>query len=304
MTPPDSTRADYELIRESPLSTIEMIDLVYGDRDVVYGTLFVTSHDDLDSQLTPIADLELEFGLNPSRASLESETDDWSGEEKQASIAVGTDRDVVNEFLHHEKNSNHSEVGDLLGYPECCIEAFESHFEEKSATWTGSEIAAHVLNTTPQFTTAPFYTNRFLRYEHPALLYHFPCHPNCEKSIEIGERRYDLLRELDVVKAEEIERVLSSAVIYRVTRDGESDDILDVTDVMYCPEYTYDEETKRLTIDGEWTSGRPGIGGDFFDYVRNETEMTATVTDFRDSLSEVPGGAEKDSRIVLFHAEC
>lgn len=83
-----------------------------------------------------------------------------------------------------EKVNDHVSLGKLLGYPECCIRYFITHFSS--------------LNFNPQIKCDGL-LNISKREDDICLLSHFPCSCNCNKSHQIAQ---EYLQELERVDGE------------------------------------------------------------------------------------------------------
>ena len=126
--------------------------------------------------------------------------------------------------LQSEYPGSVTRFGELLGYPDCCIE----HATANMQPGLDEVIPEKVTHVGPY----PFYTNRFLRLTGITLLSHFPCHYGCDTSIETGRRRYELLKQYQPEEAATYKDALQSFVIYHDTRG-----------VLYASDYTRDGDT-------------------------------------------------------------
>jgi len=77
----------------------------------------------------------------------------------------------------------HKELGQLLGYPECCIDFFIQHFNEKQ--------------TNLELSPTNLWTNLSKRDEDCVLLSHFPCSSECQESIKLAKQYYKIIMEED-----------------------------------------------------------------------------------------------------------
>lgn len=92
-----------------------------------------------------------------------------------------------------EKNDNLN-LGLTLGYPRCCINFFIKSFKEYL---TDLEIPS----TNP-------YTNLSQRKNDCVILSHFPCSPECDVSIKLAKKYYNIIKEHDPKRAFEIKQIL------------------------------------------------------------------------------------------------
>lgn len=74
---------------------------------------------------------------------------------------------------YHEHKNNHSELGQLLGYPACCIEFFQRAFNAK--------------HTNPEIKSDNKYTDISKRHEDNCLISHFPCKKDCSHTINLAQ---------------------------------------------------------------------------------------------------------------------
>ncbi len=126
-------------------------------------------------------------------------------------VYVSKDKEKAENAKELEANGNHRGLGILLGYPECCAEFFERHFEEESKKSNDYTIAALKNSDGFQF---PFYTNIASRHFDLALLNHFPCSFNCKASIELAKRHLEVIEKDDKEAAEIIKGMLKGAILY------------------------------------------------------------------------------------------
>lgn len=93
-----------------------------------------------------------------------------------------------------EMMNRHKELGELLGYPCCCIEFFCKNFNEQ--------------NTNLELTPTNPWTNLSQREQDCVLLSHFPCSSECSFSIELAKRYFEVIKKVDSVRAEEMMKIL------------------------------------------------------------------------------------------------
>jgi len=129
-------------------------------------------------------------------------------------VYVSKDKEKAEKAKQLEKEGKHKELGILLGYPECCAEFFEKHFEEESKKQNDYTLAA--LKDSGGF-KFPFYTNIASRHFDVNLLNHFPCNFNCKASIELAKKHLDVVRKEDKEAAEIIEGMLKGGILYTET---------------------------------------------------------------------------------------
>ena len=109
-----------------------------------------------------------------------------------------------------EGKNNHLELGLLLGYPNCCCEFFENHFNEKN-----TDLTLRVLENSNGF-EFPFYTNIAARHFDVALLSHFPHSFECKPSIEIAKNNLRIINKHSKQLAVMFSGILQGIVIYTI----------------------------------------------------------------------------------------
>jgi hypothetical protein len=92
------------------------------------------------------------------------------------------------ELVYAYKNNDNKTIGDILGYPKCCINFFEE-------TW----ITQHLLDTSLPMARGEtdikewdIYCNILLRWLGVRLVSHLPCSFTCEATGLLGRQMYDL----------------------------------------------------------------------------------------------------------------
>lgn len=243
----------YEIIKSLPIPTIEALDVLFGSKPVLYGTLIASNYSEIKSieNKTKTLDLAIKFQKEskPIKDMFENNRDN----KHNINFALSKYETKAKNFLKYESNNKHSMMGELLGYPKCCSKSFDKYFPTQNSKWTGKKIARYLMKRLNDFKTYPFYTNRLLRFsEYGALLYHFPCSLDCKKSVEIGKRRYDILKDVDPDRADKIKNNLSSVILFEINE--ESDGFYEeVTNVAYSPDYEYNN--MELNINGDVLRG-------------------------------------------------
>lgn len=130
-------------------------------------------------------------------------------------VYVSKDKDKAEGAKKLENEGNHKGLGEVLGYPSCCSEFFEKHFEEESKK--NNDFTLAVLRESDGF-KFPFYTNIASRHFDVTLLNHFPCSFNCEASVELAKRYLDVVKKHDKESAEVMEGMLKGGVVYTETQ--------------------------------------------------------------------------------------
>jgi hypothetical protein len=100
--------------------------------------------------------------------------------------------------LAEEKNA-HNFVGQLLGYPPCCIEYFTKHFSKD--------------NTNLEFPIAIWELTITQRHRDYCILSHFPCSKNCISSLELARQYFDTIFADNELWAKELRSELQNAIL-------------------------------------------------------------------------------------------
>jgi hypothetical protein len=107
-----------------------------------------------------------------------------------------------------ELDEDHETVGALFGYPPCCVRAFVAARQEQR----GREDLT--VATVPDVGPFPRLLNPLLRHLYGfRLVFHFPCSPRCEPSLELACRRSRFLLE-ESEAARELTAAGSGLAIY------------------------------------------------------------------------------------------
>ena len=95
-----------------------------------------------------------------------------------------------------ESADNHAKLGELLGYPQCCITYFNGIFSPQ--------------NTNPQHSPNRWETNITLRPKDWCILSHFPCTNDCQKSIVLANNFFAQIELDNSLWAKELKTNLES----------------------------------------------------------------------------------------------
>ena len=105
-------------------------------------------------------------------------------------IYISKDEERTLRAHYYELVENHLDLGLLLGYPSCCVQFFVQNFTSKKTN-------LELIPTNP-------YTNLSQRKNDWCILSHFPCRSVCEKSVELGKRYLQILKDEDSTMAERL----------------------------------------------------------------------------------------------------
>lgn len=156
--------------------------------------------------------LDGELGT-PAKVLLDSATQYLNDYDEKYMLVIGESTTAITSFTEAATSDTDftrriRTLADLLGWPECCIAAFEeSHTHEphdhvyrvaantETATWS-SEEEATITITDP----SPL-LNTLWRYLGVTFTYHRPCSFECDASIDRAEKHYEYARD---IRAQEI----------------------------------------------------------------------------------------------------
>lgn len=256
----------YKTIKNLPVPTIEALDLLFGSKPVLYGTLTVSNNSELKSVKNRFESLGLIIKFQGDFNSLDNVTEN-NNNEIRLNFALSEEETLATDFLQYESNNEHQTMGKLLGYPECCSKCFNNYFPDQNSEWTGKKIANYFIERLKNFKIYHFYTNRLLRFsEYCSLLYHFPCELDCKESIEIAERRYNILNQVDSSKADKMKNNLSSVILFEIDKDADGF-YEEVTNVVYIPDYEYNN--MEINVNGDVFKGSEYTNNEFYKNMRS-----------------------------------
>jgi len=107
-------------------------------------------------------------------------------------------------------NHDTKQLGELLGYPKCCIEVHHKRELPKEIDINLAIFHDITNRGIKEEDTYSFYNNVLVPTY--ALLHHFPCKWNCEESIKIGMKNLQVLKEYDEEISKAYEESLKSHV--------------------------------------------------------------------------------------------
>ena len=113
------------------------------------------------------------------------------GKPKNIYCIISKSQIYIKNYLEAFNKGDNERQGEMLGFPNCCIDSFKSNWEKG------------------YFDYIPFIKNRdkvtplsnpILRYIGVRVGFHIPCSFNCEESIRRGQERLDLAKDYNIVK--------------------------------------------------------------------------------------------------------
>ena len=112
-------------------------------------------------------------------------------------------------FLEHKKDDK--AIGEILGYPNCCIEFFMQNKEKQQKMQNDFILPALENSSGFEFL---FYTNYAARYFDAVLISHFPHDFNCKETIEIAKKNLNCIKSHSEELAIRLENILKSSILY------------------------------------------------------------------------------------------
>lgn len=211
-------------LQDSFKSNIKALEIFYVLNGVKPAARIMADENEKDRILGIILEKGLNYAISDFKVLKDDKEKEYSdkgvkvdsnaGEKGYFFVYVSKDKEVAEKAKLLESENKHKELGILLGYPSCCAEFFEGHFEEESRRNNDFTLAS--LKNSDGF-SFPFYVNIGARHFDLALLSHFPCSFNCAASLEAAKGNLELIKKDDKEFAEVIEGMLKGAVVYTET---------------------------------------------------------------------------------------
>lgn len=117
-------------------------------------------------------------------------------DKKKGSIIVYLAKDLTKALAVKagEELGDHRQMGEELGYPRCCIDAFLKHHQEER----GRDLDfLRPMTAYSKRKAYPFIMNLFARYQDAGFLFHCPCSLDCQKSQEMAEINFKTIARED-----------------------------------------------------------------------------------------------------------
>jgi len=115
---------------------------------------------------------------------------------------------IVEFAKHYEHERDHTSLGKLLGYPECCINFYTGNREQALKNQDD-----YMMLIPTKDKIYPFYNNYAIRCFGVSLISHFPCSLDCKNSKDIAQKNLNFLRKEFPQTAIFFEKELKSFVI-------------------------------------------------------------------------------------------
>jgi hypothetical protein len=126
-------------------------------------------------------------------------------------IYISKDKDTSKFLKLMEDKNDDRAVGELLGYPKCCVDFFIKNREKQQKIQNDYIFPA--LNDSKGF-EFPFYINYAARYFDITLLSHFSHNFHCKESIKIAKNNLECIKKYSENLAGKFEAMLKGPVLY------------------------------------------------------------------------------------------
>ncbi|MCH8003101.1 MAG: DUF483 domain-containing protein [Nanoarchaeota archaeon] len=126
-------------------------------------------------------------------------------------IYISKDKNKAKFLKLLEYKNDDKAVGELLDYPQCCVDFFMENKEKQQKIQNDFILLA--LNNSEGFKFS-FYINYAIRYFDITLLSHFPHSFNCQKSIEIAKINFECIKKYSNELVNKFETMLKGPVLY------------------------------------------------------------------------------------------
>jgi Protein of unknown function (DUF483) len=124
-----------------------------------------------------------------------------SGQKHTFLTAITRSADHAQAMFHALRDSDHVSIGQLLGYPSCCVQSFAAAWLTgiSDPVWQMAEHSVERnrgrrINQNQIIVDSFSAINPVLRYIGVRLLAHIPCSFTCEESLRLSERWIDLVK--------------------------------------------------------------------------------------------------------------
>lgn len=199
-------------------STIKSLEVLYVIEDAKPCARIMVFEDDLGKAVRFLDEKKISAAVSGFKALKQAEQSEFYSDKSikipkndprkgYFFVYLSKNREVAEKARLAEENSNHLELGSLLGYPECCSTFFEKNFDEKR-----TDLTLNALQNSDGF-EFQFYTNIAARHFDTSLLSHFPHSFGCEPSINIAKGNFKIIQKHSGLAAI-FSGILKRAVVY------------------------------------------------------------------------------------------
>ena len=129
---------------------------------------------------------------------------------------VAKDLETAEKFVNASEKGDHLTIGQRLGYPKCCCEAFQENWINKKILDPCYEAAMKTsgnrVDTVGVHVQIHPYINSMLRYFGARISPFFPCSFSCNEAIKVGERWFNLMKSLNQKDAIALKELLEQPI--------------------------------------------------------------------------------------------
>ena len=126
-------------------------------------------------------------------------------------VYISKDKNKAKFLKLLESRNDDKAVGQILGYPKCCIDFFIKNKEKQQKLQNDYILPALNSSEGLEF---PFYNNYAARYFDITLLSHFPHSFHCENSIKIAKNNLECIKKYSEELANKFQMMLKCPVLY------------------------------------------------------------------------------------------
>ena len=123
-------------------------------------------------------------------------------------LYISKDKQIAQNAKAAEEKMLHKDLGLILGYPDCCCDFFEKHFDAKN-----TDLTLKALEKSDGYEFS-FYANIAMRHFDFSLLSHFPHDFSCHESIAIAKRNLETIKKYSNEVHSAFNLMLHGIVIY------------------------------------------------------------------------------------------
>lgn len=140
-----------------------------------------------------------------------SELTTYAGGHDDVLVYISKDPAKADEAHRAERAIDHTTLGKLLGYPECCIKFFTFNYEKARVMHDDYTLLALERTALEKYA---WQLNTSLRYLDLSLLSHFPCSYQCAYSLDMAKRFAERIRRCAPHLYDDLISGLPTAVLY------------------------------------------------------------------------------------------
>jgi hypothetical protein len=125
---------------------------------------------------------------------------------------ISKDKEQAQLAKFYEGVKNDRKLGEVLGYPSCCVDFYKEHYY--AASQMGDEYSLFSIQNTQG--KGSFLNNNLLRFFGVSLISHFPCSFNCKETQQYAQQCLTMVEESNPGLAGYLKQALKGPVISHV----------------------------------------------------------------------------------------